>query len=561
MRALFDDHHEALVAWREAGLTDLTCIHVDAHLDVSADGFSQESLAGLASTRTRADFSRFRGQPKLPWGGLHCGNYLYPALVDGTVTTLIWVVPRELIDKDSFLQSARQNLQGWVDFTLEEYRSFHTQNGWIEGRYLGRRLVVCTCDHVPPLRPEAKVALDIDVDYFIRLRDDTVWQTPQELREILGDLQPVALTVATSCEGGYTPPHHRFLGQVCLDVFGEGPPHRWVNEVADFLAAESFERELETSRSQCKVGRDDSNQSAGATSCDREEPACGEKLVADLKRLVPDGVPIVSEVEGLESTAPDRDAAKELAVDPGAPSGHALLKSPLGLVAMVDKAAHAWEELLKRAPSFMHPAILLRMGRVQEAEALDPAYRTSALDRAGRLFSQRKFDEGLGCLKDVGAEDSDARYLRAFLGMGMAKLDLTLEQVEALLGCVGLTDQDKGRLTLLQAEVAARQGKGRQAIDLGRKSLKLEPARAATHHFLARELRLLGRREEALKELRKALKLNRGRVSSLPMLLDASRLYDELGQKAMARSARRELEDSDVTGFYAIHAILDVANR
>ena len=85
--ALFDDHYQALPTWREAGLDGLTCVHVDAHLDVSTDGFTERSLAGIAKARTREELAAFRGNPRLPWGGLHCGNYLYPALLDGTVTT------------------------------------------------------------------------------------------------------------------------------------------------------------------------------------------------------------------------------------------------------------------------------------------------------------------------------------------------------------------------------------------------------------------------------------------------------------------------------------------
>ena len=57
----------------------------------------------------------------------------------------------------------------------------------------------------------------------------------------------------------------------------------------------------------------------------------------------------------------------------------------------------------------------------------------------------------------------------------------------------------------------------------------------------------------------KALKLAEGRVSSLQMMLDAARLYDQLGQQALAGSVRRELKDADVTGRYAIKTILDAS--
>ena len=43
------------------------------------------------------------------------------------------------------------------------------------------------------------------------------------------------------------------------------------------------------------------------------------------------------------------------------------------------------------------------------------------------------------------------------------------------------------------------------------------------------------------------------------MMLATARLYDELGQQAMASSLRRELKEADVTGRYAIQTMLDAS--
>jgi tetratricopeptide (TPR) repeat protein len=143
------------------------------------------------------------------------------------------------------------------------------------------------------------------------------------------------------------------------------------------------------------------------------------------------------------------------------------------------------------------------------------------------------------------------------MAAGNAQLDVTLDEVKALLEQPGLAERDRARLLSMQADVVGRQGDSRQALTLLRQAAKVEPDRAALHHQMAHYLRLLGERDEAARHVRKALRLTRGKVSSLPILLDASRLYDELGQRALARATRRELEESDVTGFYAINAILD----
>lgn len=63
------------------------------------------------------------------------------------------------------------------------------------------------------------MALDIDVDYFVR-PDDSLWSSPESLAQELQGLTVGILTVATSLEGGYTPANLHGLGQDCLRCFG-----------------------------------------------------------------------------------------------------------------------------------------------------------------------------------------------------------------------------------------------------------------------------------------------------------------------------------------------------
>lgn len=524
LSALFDDHYETFVTWREAGLSGLTCVHVDAHLDVSVDGFTEASLAGIAQARNREELAAFRGNPKLPWGGFHCGNYLYPALRDGTVSTLIWVVPADF-GEGSFLHATRQTLQSWVDLPFEEYRSLKMVSGRAEGVLFGRRLVVCTSDTMPELSPEeaARVALDIDVDYFISIGDDRMWQTPHQLRECLGDLQPIALTVATSCEGGYTPLFHRCLGEVCLEVFGSHPD-AWREETAAYQAA------LHTGLAPVK---DDT--SAPSTKPPEQNPQPQDDS--------PDSSQIQTPASEGETPGPETEVSE-------APAASA--------EELAQARNQALSEFLERAPDVFKPSVLCALGRFEEAEAMDPRYRRLATDTAGRLFQKRRYAEALACLDEAVGLGTDAGFLTAFLALGNAQTDLSLDEIDKLLAWPGLTDRDIARLLALQAEVLGDRHP-KKAIEALTRSLKIEPNRAHTHYLLAQHQRELGLREQAAKNLRKALRLARGKLSSLPMLLDASRLYDTMGQKAMAHATRRELEDSDVTGFYAIKAVLDTA--
>lgn len=221
-----DDHFEALSLWKDVGLRNFTCVHVDAHLDVQDAGLSMAMVEQIAQGASLADF---RGNPRLPWGGLHCGNYLYPALRAGWIEHLVWVFPPHLVRGPSLLDWLRAELLQWVDLSLEEYSALRTSApGRVEGQLAGQRFTACTADAMPVL--SGAVALDIDIDYFVTL-DDELWQSPQVLQDLLGELSPTALTVATSIEGGYTPDHRAGLGPECLQRFG-GQPQEWTAPVS-----------------------------------------------------------------------------------------------------------------------------------------------------------------------------------------------------------------------------------------------------------------------------------------------------------------------------------------
>ena len=240
-----EDHCDAYPFWKELGVRGKVCVHVDAHLDVSTDGFTSSSLQKILACGTRADLEACRVSEYLPWGGFHCGNYLYPALVGGMVEHLVWVLPPHL-PVGNPVEWARDELQHWLELTADEYRSLRAEDGRVEGRLAGRRLTLCTADRLPPdLGRGEPVLLDLDVDYFLDPRD-RVWQTPEALRRQLGDLPVEALTVAWSVNGGYTPLEHRYLGEVSLALFGEAD-ERW-NPVVDALLEEDRRRETPGTR-------------------------------------------------------------------------------------------------------------------------------------------------------------------------------------------------------------------------------------------------------------------------------------------------------------------------
>lgn len=235
---LMEDHCDAYPLWKEHGLRGMTCVHVDAHLDVSADGFTPEGLARIAACRTADELEAFRGSEYLPWGGFHCGNYLYPALLEGVVEHLVWVVPPHLAGPDP-LRWAREELQNWMDLTVDEYRSLRLEDGRVEGTLAGRALTVCTPDRLP--RFAEPVLLDVDIDYLLDA-DDGIWQTPAALARDLEALPVAALTVAYSVNGGYLPLEHRYLGDATFALLAHGDT-RWQGLAEELIRGGGSPRE------------------------------------------------------------------------------------------------------------------------------------------------------------------------------------------------------------------------------------------------------------------------------------------------------------------------------
>ncbi len=196
---LVKDHCEAYLFWKQHGFQGATCVHVDAHLDV----------AELPEGRTE------RGSTYIPGLGLNCGNYLTPALREGIVTHLVCVLPDFM---ELSLVAGQRELQSWADLSLSEYRSLEWRDGRVEGVLKGRRITLCRAENLPELgRP---LLLDIDLDYFVNDARE-IWRRPEDLNLAL---EPDALTVAYSVEGGYLPPEATWMGPAVLKAYGIDHP-------------------------------------------------------------------------------------------------------------------------------------------------------------------------------------------------------------------------------------------------------------------------------------------------------------------------------------------------
>lgn len=232
-----EDHCHAYGFWKELGIQGATCVHVDAHLDVMDRGFSPEVLAAVSQSQGRSDLENFSPPHYLPWGGIHCGNYLYPAIREGIVNHLIWVVPKPMVKDGPLLDFARDELLNWVEMSINEFQSLRAAEKRVEGTLCGVRFTLCTSSNLPSLDTGGPVLLDIDVDYY-QDPADAIWQTPDELKRELSLSQYDALTVAVSVDGGYTSLENRYLAEVTQCVFQGEDEKQWEAKIRALLAAD-----------------------------------------------------------------------------------------------------------------------------------------------------------------------------------------------------------------------------------------------------------------------------------------------------------------------------------
>lgn len=209
-----EEHHQAYFHWKELGIKNAWCWHFDAHLDIGREGLDPLRMSNIASSKSAEEVAQKNalGNCYLPWGGLHCGNYLYPAIKEGIVSRLTWIIPPYL-PTDDLLNWARRHLDGWFELSLAEHASLSVKDGSVSGTVLGIPIEIAVWQALKP--PSLPILLDIDLDYFLTTEGSS-WCEPDEVATTIKDWQSLCTTVAYSVKGGYTPTEERRLGKAFL---------------------------------------------------------------------------------------------------------------------------------------------------------------------------------------------------------------------------------------------------------------------------------------------------------------------------------------------------------
>jgi tetratricopeptide (TPR) repeat protein len=202
---VMEDHDQALRVWRAAGVKGKVLVHVDAHHDC----WWAERDADIC-----------------------IANFIAPALRDGLLGELFWVIP----DASWESRSSRAHVFIHAGKILSKF----PEKGAIEvGPHEIRTTLLGKPFHAVPLRyfraPNVPVLLDIDTDFMLIDRvtyggtdsySRLPWCWPGDLLDKLADsgVRPELATVAYSVTGGYTPLPWKWLGdEAVLRLRGAGP--------------------------------------------------------------------------------------------------------------------------------------------------------------------------------------------------------------------------------------------------------------------------------------------------------------------------------------------------
>jgi hypothetical protein len=189
-----ENHDEALPIWRNSGGADRILVHVDAHHDMW--------WVPPGQTVTIA-------------------NFISPALQDGLLREVYWVVPDQSWKSAENRRQILRHLHRIRENFPRPHAPIEVRRDCISTTLLGKALHICSMDGLPKFHEN--VLLDLDVDYLIFPRvtygaDDPhpvlPWIWPEELLSRLQarDVQSDLVTIAYSVYGGFTPLRWKYLG-------------------------------------------------------------------------------------------------------------------------------------------------------------------------------------------------------------------------------------------------------------------------------------------------------------------------------------------------------------
>lgn len=235
---MMEDHNDAYFTWQKMGERNKILLHIDAHIDFSWIDIKEPQQI-LEEARNIGEVKRMLERAIL-WERLegkkdklvNIGNYIYPAIKDGIVNEVYWVIPGSpnskirrkeyKVIRNIFRRLMKKNPQG--------LKQIEAKDNCLVTELYGKRFTVCHLISDLPQIEEA-ILLDIDVDFFaidsilpstnhLEIKNELPWLLPSQLVDQLRikKIKTNLVTIAYSVEGGFTPLRYKYLGDELKEI-------------------------------------------------------------------------------------------------------------------------------------------------------------------------------------------------------------------------------------------------------------------------------------------------------------------------------------------------------
>jgi len=217
----FEEHSSALAAWWDLPKRPRTLVYFDAHLDLQQ--ISPARLRRIVECTTAQQVAALSKPHHLhPDEGFSYSieDFLYPAHRLGMIERIVWVAPPHVLSADPSATFERMQQMDGVEF--EELLSFvRRPDGTAQGRLLGVELTICDFNQLARMSLPVGSLIDIDIDFFIALPDESAWVSPCDVYGVIEALclSPELVTISRSVGSGFTPLCYRFLADHLAALF------------------------------------------------------------------------------------------------------------------------------------------------------------------------------------------------------------------------------------------------------------------------------------------------------------------------------------------------------
>ena len=176
----------------------------------------------------------------------------------------------------------------------------------------------------------------------------------------------------------------------------------------------------------------------------------------------------------------------------------------------------------------------------EQAAQIASAYQLNPFDVAALYWQRRKYDRCLEWLKTLPADQG--AYIRGFISLEKNQPSQAVKHWQSLMEIADPTT--RGHLQTLIAKAYKAAHKPEQAIE----ALQAATKDSESYRELARIQRELGLKNEAIANLRKAIKLDPLKIDNLEAQIDLAELYIETEQAVRAQAEYRKLTSLELPG-------------